>query len=128
LKKKRRVLEKKRRNYRMLAIDFLAEVGPSTDEPDEPIIGMFPCQHEATNFLILPVEHKDNEGNEELSPHLRYEVTRVTYSIWATVIIHTSFVDMFIKQYDTEAEAVKVYDEVMDAIARGDKLYSFRRS
>jgi hypothetical protein len=96
----------------------------NNDTPAEPLIKKLPRLFPASSFIILPVEHKDNEGNEELSEFLRYMVTSVTYVIIANIEGY----DTNVAEYDSEEEATKVYDEVCNAIERGDKLYSFRRS
>jgi hypothetical protein len=112
----------------MISIDFKTEVALyNNDEPDKPIKKMLPCMYDAYDFCVLPIEHRDNEDNEELNEILRNMVTSVTYAIMATVVKQGHFEDAIVKGFGTPEEAEKVYGEVMDAIARGDKLYSFRK-
>lgn len=115
----------------MISIDYNAEVELyNNDEPDKPIKKLFPRHHDAYQFWIHPIEHTPNINNEKMEPRLRNMVEKVTYGVFATVYLYEcgQFEDRLIVRFETEPEAVKVYDEVMDAIARGDKLYSFRRS
>jgi hypothetical protein len=113
----------------MIIIDFLEEVLLTNNEqPDKPISKWLPRLYEAESFFILPTEYRDNENNTEMSAFNRYMVTRVTYSIWASVAMHGGYVDMLVKEYNTEAEAVKDYDAVIEAVGRGDRTYSFRRT
>jgi hypothetical protein len=109
----------------MILIDFLENVEMyNNDTPAEPLIRKLPCLCPAEIFLIRTNELQDNKENEELPDRLRFMVTRIKYEIEAKIDGHYTTV----AEYDSEEEATKVYDEVCNAIERGDKLYSFRRS
>ena len=113
----------------MIIIDFLEDTAlTNNDIPNEPIFKPVPRLYEAEGFFILPEEHKDNESNEELSEINRNMVTRVTYSILATVLIHGYYRDMPIAEYDTEERALEVYRKVREAVACGHKVFSFREA
>ncbi len=105
----------------MILIDFLEELELTDSKAKVPRL------YYANEFSIQPTEHRDNEHNVELSDFNRLKVTRITYFISAIINTFNQPAAVFIKEYDTEEEAEKVYDEVIDAIARGDKIYSFRR-
>jgi hypothetical protein len=112
----------------MIQIDYLQDVTIKDVKTQKDITLPTPQMYFAKDFGVLPQEHKDNKDNEELSPFNRNMVTRVTFWIVATAEMVGGEGSIYIKEYDTEAEAVAVYDEIIDAVASGDKIYSFRRS
>lgn len=113
----------------MIIIDFLEDTAlTNNDTPDKPIIKPVPRLYEAEGFFVLPEEYKDYENNEEMSEINRNMVTRVTYSIWASVLIHGGYRDMPIVEYDSEERALEVYGKLMAAVACGHRVFSFREA
>jgi hypothetical protein len=113
----------------MIIIDFLEDVAlTNNDTSDKPIMKPVPRLYEAEGFFILPIEHKDNENNEEMNEINRNMVTRMTYSIWATVLFSGACVEMPIVEYDSEERALEVYGKLMAAVACGHRVFSFREA
>lgn len=111
----------------MIQIDFLQEISVTNLETGKAEPMFFPRTYHANDFSVLPLEWKDNEGNEELSEFNRKKVTRITFCINAECDIHGVICNVPIKEYPTLPDAFLDYDDVIKAVERGDKLYSFRR-
>lgn len=106
----------------MIIIDFLEKVFLENDKTV-----LQPRLYKAESFLIVPIEHHDNEKNTEMNEINRNLVTRTTYSIWATCVIYGEYIDMMIQEYETETDALDEYNKICDAISYGDIVYKFKK-
>ena len=87
---------------------------------------LYPCLAKADDFKIEPVEYRENIDNDELPDHIRNKVTRTTYWIFATTFVGGRWEDTAIQEYDTLEEAEEVFTEVVAAVERGDKIFTFK--
>ncbi len=111
----------------MIQVDFLQEISVTNLVTGKPEMKPFPRTYHANDFSVMPAEWQDNKENEELSEFNRNKVTRVTYWIYADVESNGMKCAVPIKEYPTLSDALEVYDDVIKAAERGDKIYSFRR-